>query len=157
MKRQLKMYGRVVSTLVAISMAGLLVLTGCSSTGNSGGDDKKDPVVGSVTIVVDITAAVEADDPTAVALSAKYNGSVYEFNVDIKENATVLSATEATQMIIVMKGDFADSIDGLAAGAVAQYSGWTFTVNDDWALEGPGHVSVKDGDEIAWTYVTSWD
>ena len=143
----------LVSMLLSISMLTTLALLGCS-----GGDDSSEVgPAGSVTITVDITAAVDEGDPTAQAMATKYGGNTFQFKIGIDDKATALSATRASRMVVAMNGDFVDSLDGLAAGAVSEFSGWTFTINGEWALVGPGEIPVVDGDVIAWTYVTSWD
>jgi len=166
MKEKTGRLSRVIALFVVISMLGVLVLTGCSSSsggnagggGNSGGDDPQPPAA-TVTIKVDISAAVEENDATALALVDKFGDSTYEFTVEIKEGDTVLTATQnsAPEHIIGTQtgsyGTWVDSIDSLASSAT---TGWTFTVNGEAPEVGADVTEVADGDVIVWTYVTSW-
>ena len=146
------------AALMAMVMAGALALTGCSGDKPGGGEAS----TGQVTITVDITAAVEDDDPTAIALALEYGANTRTFEVKIGEGATVLSSLKDSEFVVATKssgsmGEYVDAIDGLASGAVSAESGWTYTVNGEMVLEGADSLQVHDGDVIVWTYVTSWE
>ncbi|MDR2957395.1 MAG: DUF4430 domain-containing protein [Coriobacteriales bacterium] len=143
--------------LMTACMVVPLALTSC---GNGGSSNEVGPA-GSVTIKIDITAAVEAKDATAVALAGQKGGNTYSYKVGIDEKDNVLTALQNSPSVVAIGsggwGKYVDAIDGLASGVVSDVAGWTFTINGEFAMVGPEEIPVKDGDVIVFTYVTSWE
>ncbi|MCL2339915.1 MAG: DUF4430 domain-containing protein [Actinomycetia bacterium] len=149
----------LVVALLILSTVGIALLVGCTT--NGGGSTDNGSTSGNVTIKIDITAAVEAGDATAMSLATRYGGNVFTCTVNVADNTTVLVATKAATVLTVSTvsssyGDYVDSIDGLASGAVNSTAGWTFDINGTASQVGADVATVKTGDTITWTYVTVW-
>jgi hypothetical protein len=155
-----KLAKALLTALTAASLFGALSLAGCSSPSGPAGPAGGDEETVKVTITVDITAAVDAGDATAVALSAEKGGSTYSVTVEVPVGSTVLQATQASDLVVATSqssfGPMVDSIDGLAPG-ITDTSGWTYTVNDEQPIVGADAMEVNDGDVIVWQFVTSWE
>ncbi|MCL2632763.1 MAG: DUF4430 domain-containing protein [Coriobacteriia bacterium] len=147
----------IITTLLAVSMLGTLVLAGCAK--------KEEPsnIIGTITVNVDISAAVELEDPTALAIAEDKGGSVYSVEIGIREGDTLLTALQNAAPDIIVGttsgswGTYISSIDGLAEKAVTNESGWTYLINEEWSLVGADGDEVADGDIIDFTYITSYD
>ena len=136
----------ITAVLLSICLLGSMALIGC------GGDDAS---AGKVTITVDITLGVEANDPTAVALAGQKGGNIYKVEANFKDGDNVLTATQGStlEVAVATSGDYITTIDGLAATATG---GWVFTVNGESPVVGADQIPVEDGDEIIWIYVADW-
>ena len=153
---------KMLVALLAICMSGVLLLIGCSKKDDGKKEDTTPKSIGTVAITVDITAAVDLKDPTALVVAEEKGGSTYTVEVKIYEGDTVLIATQAAEDLLVSVatnsyGKYIDSIDGLVSGGTTSESGWTFTINGEFSDTGADTVKLVDGDEIIWTYVTSWE
>ena len=62
-------------------------------------------------------------------------------------------------LAVVTQGSpaYVTAIGGLAAGEHGDLSGWTYTVGGEMVMESCAVKTVQEGDEILWTYVTSWE
>ncbi|MCL2883588.1 MAG: DUF4430 domain-containing protein [Coriobacteriia bacterium] len=114
-----------------------------------------------VTVKVDITAAVEANDPTAVALASEKGGDVYTVDVYDSSLKTVLDATSAAGLTLSTAsssmGQYVTAIDGVASGISSASAGWTYDINGVAGTDSVDAATIQAGDVITWTYVTSWD
>ncbi|MDY3014956.1 MAG: DUF4430 domain-containing protein [Evtepia sp.] len=48
-------------------------------------------------------------------------------------------------------------IGGLRAGDATDMAGWTYTVNGESIMVGCSEQKVEEGDQIAWTYLCTWE
>ena len=146
----------IIAILLSVCLFGALALTGC------GGGGVKAGTAGKVTITVDITAAVDAGDPTAKALAEQKGGNTYKIEIGIDKGDSVLDAAKASGLVVATSsapgfGDYVTSIDGLAEKAVTAQAGWIFTVNGEMPMTSIDSIEAADGDDIVFTYVTSWE
>ena len=152
----------IVAALLAFCLLGASALVGCTanngggsnSGGSNSGGSQEEEVFGTITITIDITEAVEAEDPTALALVDERGGNTYTIEATIDEGDTALSATQNSELIVATStaswGVMITSIDSLEGGST---SGWIFTINGESPDVGADQVEVADGDEIVWSYV----
>ena len=165
----------IMSVLLSLAMVSVMALTACTPKTPApapeppGSEEPQGitPTIGSVFINVDITAAVELNDPTALALIEEKGGvnadgkAIYSLVVNIVDGSTVLETAQASDLVIATGsssfGDYITSIDGLADKLVTPESGWTYTINGEMGMGGAGVDTVKNGDVLDFIYVTSWE
>lgn len=81
---------------------------------------------------------------------------VAEMKIIANEGDTVFDVT--SKMAQVSGIDFVESnkyitqIGKLAVGDCGAYSGWLFTVNGEFVMDGAEKIEVQDGDKIVWLY-----
>ena len=111
-------------------------------------------------------AAASAEDAKmAVAVkvdSSAADGSVaYDETVELDEGATAYDALVATGLSINASdsqyGKYVEGIGGLAAYDFGDTSGWMFSVNGEDAQVSCDQLTLKDGDAVTFTYVTSFE
>lgn len=115
------------------------------------------PVSDTGTITVSVT--VECRDAVHYGYQAAVNvapsGLIYDGDVDLEENASVIDALNATKLVVATQeseyGTYVTSISSLAQGDCGSSSGWTFTVNGEFPTVSADEVTLMDGDEVDWT------
>jgi hypothetical protein len=162
---------RAAAALMAVLMAALvalslMALTACGNEDkveNEGAGDKvadERVALSKVTVLIDVSAAVEEGDATALELETTL-GANKSFALDVSTDTTILEALRATGLQVVTEkaslGEYVTAINLLESGALGAESGWTFLVNDEFALEGADVMKVNDGDTITWRYVTKYE
>ncbi|MDR0347688.1 MAG: hypothetical protein LBH56_04875, partial [Coriobacteriales bacterium] len=98
--------------LAAFLLLGVGALAACSNAGeNEGGQGaQSDAVLYKVTVIVDINAAIEEDDATALELKESM-GASKSFEVDVPADSTVLEALRATKLpIVTEKASFGEYV-----------------------------------------------
>lgn len=91
------------------------------------------------------------------------DGVLFSGSVAVPLEGTVLMALEQagkdSGLAVVTQGSpaYVTAIGGLAAGEHGDLSGWTYTVGGEMVMESCAVKTVQEGDEILWTYVTSWE
>lgn len=165
---------RIVALALAMALAvSAFALSGCSSASNSGSassvsssaassaaasvvsgdrvlsssaDDAADNAIGnSISVSVSVASSSEDDGFEAIASE-----------VELEQNATALDALEAVSSDVVVSdgqyGAFVESINGLANGSAGAQSGWTYTVNGEYATVSAGEYTLSDGDSVEWLF-----
>ena len=79
--------------------------------------------------------------------------------VTLSAGSTVLDALYKTGIAVETAGSpaYVTAVGGLSAGDAGEQSGWTYTVNGETVMTGCSQLTVQAGDEILWTYVTTWE
>ncbi len=106
-------------------------------------------------------SAVDAEEAHSiqvfVAVSSGENTPAIDVQkeVSLEENANAYDALLATDLQIDAQessyGIYVTAIEGLAAEGS---SGWTYTVNGETPSVGADSYSLKDGDNVLWSYTT---
>ncbi len=142
-----------------LSLLLLVALVGC---GSSSSDITGDTCTISISCS---TAAARLDEFADYAEVIPEDGVILdETVVAIEEGDTVydiLSRVTAEAGIIVSTqsyGDFlyVDGIGGLFAAYCGDYSGWMFSVNDEYPDYSCEAIEVADGDVIVFAYTCDW-
>lgn len=129
---------------MTFTLASAVLLSGCAQDSSSSSSSSSEPAAAgiSVSVAVDGSAA---------------NGPVDVYIVAVSEGATVLDALEATSLTVTTEdsayGPFVTSIEGIENGSLGSQSGWTYTVNEEYASASAGELALADGDAVAWTFV----
>lgn len=95
-------------------------------------------------------------------VAADEAGILFSATVSVPEGTTVLGAlkqaAQTESLTVETQGApaYVTAVGGLAAGAHGETSGWTYTINGEMVMESCDVQTVQEGDEILWTYVTSW-
>lgn len=109
----------------------------------------------SVSVLIDCSAAVEAENATAIAVSD--DGIIFDGTVQVPVGATVDDALMATGVDVgttsSSMGAYVSSIGGLAEKDAGETSGWTYYVNDESAAVASSESVLQDGDSVEWRYV----
>lgn len=96
-------------------------------------------------------------------IAVEEDGVLFSGSVAVPMESTVLAALEQAGkdngLAVVTQGSpaYVTAIGGLAAGEHGDLSGWTYTVNGEMVMDSCAVKTVQEGDEILWTYVTSWE
>lgn len=118
---------------------------------------------------ISCTVSVTCQDLSLVAqlqndgITLDQDGVLLSSTVSVGEGETILGALEQAAeekaLTIETQGTpaYVTAIGGLAAGDHGDMSGWTYTVNGEMVMESCDVQTVQAGDEILWSYVTSWD
>lgn len=81
---------------------------------------------------------------------------IFEGNVDVKENATVLDAvvtvTKKERLQLSYMPGYISSIDSLAEFSYGNESGWMFAVNGEFSNKNCSEKRLKEGDELYLLY-----
>jgi len=170
---------RLAAFALALLLAlGGLALAGCTTPAETPGGANNDtptetpsgsqtdanipvPNAVTITVTVDISAAVEAEDPTALAIAELKGGNTFTSTIEVEDGTNILDATRYAGITVgtttASFGTYVSAIEGLSEGAVTPEAGWTFFINDEFAAEGADVTLANDGDIIKWVYVTSWE
>ena len=153
----------IFALVLSLSTFALWGCTGNSSQASSGSLDEQHASEAAsieVVVVLDISAAVAENDPTALELE-KTQGAEAAYQVKIPEGGTILDALVSSGAEIGMTsstmGDYVSTINGLASGSVGSESGWTFLVNDEMVMESADVATLSAGDTVKWQFVTSFE
>ena len=96
-------------------------------------------------------------------VAADEAGILFSATVSVPEGTTVLGAlqqaAQTESLTVETQGApaYVTAVGSLAAGAHGDASGWTYTINGAMVMESCDVQTVQEGDEILWTYVTSWE
>lgn len=133
------------SALVILCVVSSLAMMACSSQSSTSSSS---------------SVVVEEDTGIAVLLSidgTAAGAEVQTFTISVPEGASVLDALVASSVDTDIEdssyGPFVSSIDGIANGSEGAQSGWTYTVNDEYATVGASEFVLSDGDAVVWTFV----
>lgn len=126
----------IVVALAAVLALCVLALAAC-------GGAKGSAQMQTVNLKIDAAAAVEKGYPIEAAL--------FEGEVQIPEGGTLFDALDASGLVYDGSGDYVSSIEGLAEAQFGGMSGWVFTVNGEYLME--GNPVLKPGDAVEFTYV----
>ncbi|MCL1879817.1 MAG: DUF4430 domain-containing protein [Actinomycetia bacterium] len=131
-----------------------------TATAETTGADTQEATGQEVTVTVDVSAAVAADNSTAKNIAAEKGGASFVLKVPVESESTVLAVTKASGLDVTTNsasiGEYVTAINGLASGAVSAEAGWIFNINGEMAMDGADVAKVKAGDRIDWQYVTSF-
>jgi hypothetical protein len=162
-KRARRALALLLSLLMALSLG---VLGACGNGDKDAHDGAGDKTAGEkavlykTTVVIDVSAAVEEGNATAAEFESAL-GADKRFELEVPEGSTMLEALRATGLSVVTEkasfGEYVTAINLLESGALGPESGWTFLVNDEFALEGADAMKVNDGDVVTWRYVTKYE
>ncbi|MCL1890944.1 MAG: DUF4430 domain-containing protein [Coriobacteriia bacterium] len=113
-----------------------------------------------VKVLVECVDAVDADVAEARAITD--TGILYEGTVVIGPKDTVMDALRATVLLIGTpfgESSYVESIEGISQAINADYpmSGWVFYVNDEMVMEACDVATLKDGDEVVWHFMLTFD
>ncbi len=127
-----------------------------------GRDSTEPPVVGSVTVSVDASAALAYGGDAVEALEFPADGRLLAaVEVPLREGDSVLSVLRRTAeqegLLLAFDGGYLVGIDGLTAFLCGDESGWTFAVNGEQPTASAADIFPSPGDRIVWTYITSYD
>lgn len=143
-----KQHGALVMLVCSVLCAGL-VLTDFQSVSEYGASvlpaiEQGDP---TVTLVIDATAADGGMilEPTELKL---YEG---ESVMDILRRVC-----RAQNILLETAGDYVEGIEGLYEFDRGEESGWIYTVGGERVMVSCAEYVPRDGDVIAWVYVTSY-
>lgn len=133
---------KILLTLLILTVS-LALLAACSGNDGNGENVSEKEVIGTVTLSVsgyEDMANLEASE------------------INLTEGMTALDALYTTDFVIVASDGFVTSVDGLKNGIEGYpYSGWTYTVNGDFASVGASEYILEDGDEVEWKYSLTFE
>lgn len=145
-------------------------LAGCTAAQSSSSSSASDTSSSS-------NAAVSSDASSSGSSSASSSSSqaidnvaqitieapdVAEFNavnseVSLTDDSTALTVLQEACSDVTVEdssyGPFVTSINGLSNGDKGSQSGWTYTVNGDYATESAGDYKIENGDVVVWSYM----
>lgn len=140
--------------LFAIMLALVLALAGCGGTATAPQTDEQTTAEGSAEAQdAHISVAVIVDGSAA-------DGDVIEATVDLPEGANAFDALMMAGVEVESQdsdyGIYVSSVNGLAAGANGEYSGWLYAVNGEDGMVAADECLLADGDEVRWYYITEF-
>ncbi len=111
------------------------------------------------TVTVDCASVLEQADESLKA-HLPQDGMLFSGEVEFASGESLLDvftrAMRDAKIPAVREGAYLSSIGGIAAGDFGPLSGWLFMVNGEFVAEGCDEFFLKDGDTVAWTYITEW-
>lgn len=127
--------------LVCVLAVAQLALVACGSSESSAPDPNAPQI--SVSLKIDGT---EGD-----------HGIIFDKDVQVAEGANVYDALLASEVELSVKnnlgmGTYIAGIDGLLERSHGSESGWLYAVNGEQPSVSSEKYTVKDGDNIEWTY-----
>lgn len=135
----------IVGAVVIACCLSVALLSGCSSDQQKSNSEQEEQI--SVMLTIDTSAV---DDPI-----------VYSEKLTLSAGSTVADALTATGLSVNSTtgayGTYISAIGGLAEKDHGDMSGWTFTVNDEMAMETAETFVVNNEDRITWEYVTTFE
>lgn len=133
---------KILLPLLIMSLS-LAILTACSGDNGDAENGSEKEVVGTVTLIV-----------SGYGDMANLESS----EIELAEGMTALDALYTTDFVIVASDGFVTSVDGLKNGIEGYpYSGWTYTVNGEFASVGASEYILEDGDEVEWRYSLTFE
>lgn len=126
-----------------------------------------DPDTMQVTVSIDCTSLLQ--EKYYDNLDAKYqdkkiipsNGIVLDKTIRVKIGATVLdslkAAAQKNKIQLGFNNGYVPSINNIEQGLATQYSGWTYTVNDQIVMEAADKYILKEGDIVKWEFICEWE
>lgn len=146
-----------IAALLAAGLCALALIAGCTPAADDGArNDAATPAASSS--AQEANEAPAAEVSVSVTVNGEANGIVVNDAADmsVEAGATALDALQLVSSDVVVEdsdyGPFVTSISGLANEGA---SGWTYTINGEYATESAGERILADGDALAWTYYVS--
>ena len=138
--------------VIFVLLIGIIcILTGCA--------DKGDSQIGTCTVTICCETALEAKD---VLAQEKYSALpkdgilLQSENVPIQENDSVydvfIRAAQKASLSYEVSDGYLSGIGGLYQMDCGELSGWLYSVNGEFQIEGADNIPAEDGMEIAWLY-----
>lgn len=100
-----------------------------------------------------------ADNVAQVTIEAPDVAEFEAINVEvgITDGSTALTVLQEACSDVAVEdssyGPFVTSINGLSNGDKGSQSGWTYTVNGEYATESAGDYKIEAGDVVIWSYM----
>lgn len=156
-----KIWAALLAAMLALST---LTLAGCSgsdaSSSASASSSSASAQASSSAASSSSASASASDADVQVTVNIVFPDDADKENVSeavgMPEGSTVLDALEEVDSSIVVSdsqyGPFVEEIGGVANGSRGASSGWTYTVNGEYATDSAGDHKLAEGDVVEWTF-----
>lgn len=100
-----------------------------------------------------------ADNVAQITIEAPDVAEFEAINVEVAltDDSTALTVLQEACSDVAVEdssyGPFVTSINGLSNGDKGSQSGWTYTVNGEYATESAGDYKIEAGDVVIWSYM----
>lgn len=159
MKNKRNIVIAVVFLIVLLVLPFWSMLQGVFGFGKTKTTSEAVPPEKKISCTVAVSAAAASLQVDARKLIPEDGWLFPQTTMTVSEGASVLSALRQTGLAVETDGvpPYVVGVGGLYAGDVGELSGWMYTVNGETPMVGCEEQKVTDGDEILWSYVTTWD
>lgn len=133
---------------------------GCAPSASSSSSDSSSAAVSTENSVEAGNSSVVPEGEMVVQVDIEYPNQVdpsqYQIapsmSVSLPIDATAYDALVATGCDIVEQDGFVDSINDLGLNDIAEGSGWTYTVNGEYATVSASEFVLSNGDNVVWSF-----